>query len=508
MATYFERTWKPVAGGGVKQGGGSRGGAQSFSHTYEWYKKLTQMSSERQECLKKYDEMDSTIEISRALDIIAEDISSDNADDDDVFSFEYPDGTKLKNSDLKTMRKTLSMWEKTTKLDFKFFDYAREMVKYGAVFFLKQKDGSLKKLNPYKIMGYELDEDDTDVIKYYYYKIKDTNKDEFERYAPEDLLILKVTDTPFGKSLLDPIYKPWRALSMLEDSVVIYRVVRAPERRVFYIDVGSLSGAKAEKYIERQKTRMRQKQIAKDGKIESDYNPASMQEDFFLGTTSEGRGSRIESLPGGEQLGETRDLQWFKSKIQEGMKIPVSWFNTETPRDYNDGRLGTQYIAELRYVGYIKRMQKFIVRDLFNNFKDFATKIAEIVIPEEEEVEMRIALPQSFAIYKENELYSTLLNTLATADQMDMISNKWALEKFLHMDNDEIAENEIKRLMEMGYSEKQIKKMEDHVKMNLVYGDGSLSSEIEPEQPDKIEKTGELEAQAEEMNSKGGFPPK
>ena len=220
---------------------------------------------------------------------------------------------------------------------------------------------------------------------------------------------------------------------MLEDSVVIYRVVRAPERRVFYIDMGALSGPKAEKYLERQKTRMRQKQISKDGKIESDYNPASMQEDFFLGTTSEGRGSRIETLPGGENLGEIRDLQWFKAKIQEGMKIPVSWFNTETPRDYNDGRLGTQYIAELRYVGYIKRMQKFIGKDLFLNFKEFATVVAEIVIPEEEEIDMVIALPQSFAIYKENELYNTLLNTLAAADQIEMISNKWALEKFLHM---------------------------------------------------------------------------
>lgn len=491
--SYISKTWKPVSGNVAMSNSFSPAVGKNAGNG-KWFNNLVEFGGKWQERIEKYRNMDMTTDIFRALDIIAEDISSENADDNSLFELGFEEN--IKESQLKTINKTLKLWEKKTKLDYKFFDYAREMLKYGIIIFETKSDGSLIKLKTDRIQGYILSEKDDDTVEYYLYdrngqyktdngteifKPKtDTRTNvtrELDKLKTKDLLILKTGDSPMGESILEKIYRVWKQLQLLEDAVVIYRIVRAPERRVFYIDIGKMPAHKAETYIERVKNKMRQRQIVnKDGSIESTYNPASTQEDFFLAQSGEGRGSRVETLDGGSNLGRIEDMQFFNKKLSLGMRIPPSYLdsyaeNTDGSQN-NDGRLGTAYIAELRYAGYIKRLQKFISKEIFTNFRKYSKRLG-IELPDD--LEFAIAPPQSFAIYKQNELDNILLNAYNSADGMTTLSKRENLKKYLEMEEDDLTENETAILKEKGLSEKDLKDMPEEMRMNLVYGDGEAA---------------------------------
>ena len=493
MSKYLEKFWKPVNVRSLNKQRNS-GAMSSFSHNANWYSNLIELGAEREQKLEKYRMMDRSTHVFRALDIIAEDVSSENADDNDVFELDFGDDEKIKPAQLKTIKKTLKIWEKKTEFDYRLFDYIREALKYGIVLFEINSDGSLIKLKQDRIKGFILDENNEDNVEYYLYdrngayknddgdiiqktkNIQGSSTKEIDKIPEKNLLVFKISDFPMGESILEKIYKAWRKLELLEDAVVIYRIVRAPERRVFYIDIGRMPSHKAEGHIEHIKNKMRQRQISKDGSIETDYNPASLQEDYFIGQTSDGRGSRVETLSGGENLGRIEDLQYFNKKLALSFRIPPSYMDTfsddSNGASYNDGRLGTAYIAELRYAGFIKRIQKRFAKELFINFKKFSKKIGT-ELPED--LGMTLALPQSFAIYKENELFNALLNTYASSDGIESLSKRESMKRFLGMDEDEIVANEQAKLLEMGYSEKEIKNMKPEVLANAIYGDQSIA---------------------------------
>ena len=119
---------------------------------------------------------------------------------------------------------------------------------------------------------------------------------------------------PFGQSVLEQVFKVYKQKELLEDAIIIYRVQRAPERRVFYIDVGNMPSHLAMQFVERVKTEIHQRRIPSStgggtNVIDSSYNPLSINEDYFFPQTAEGRGSKVETLPGGTNLGEIDDLK-------------------------------------------------------------------------------------------------------------------------------------------------------------------------------------------------------
>jgi len=476
---WYEKTWKPVDVG-FRLGKGRGTGMASNHSNSAWFDKLVQMADKRPEKLEIYDRMDTSMDISRALDIIAEDIASDNADDDNALIIDFPDDYEPKASTLKIHNRTLRHWTKATKLDHRFFDWSREAIKYGMVMFeRKPKNGSWKKIDARKIVGYKLkDENDVDSITHYMLDLgkKQNNGDpEIEAIPIDKLVILKVGEGPFGKSVLDEVHRIWKQYQLLEDALVIYRIVRAPERRVFYIDIGDQPSKKAKAYMNQIKRDMKQRQIAKGGSgdVDTTYNPANIQEDFYIAQNGEGRGSRIETLPGGANLGQMEELEFFNKRLATGLRIPPSYLDTFSEgRDggtHNDGRLGTAYIVELRYAGYVKRLQKMFAKELEVDYARYAIQ-REVVI--DTNMFLRIALPQSFAIYKEAELNAALLNVYSSAEAIDTLSKRFALMKYLGLTHDELEENEMKKIQEMGlvYDD-----LSDEQIVNAVYGDGSLA---------------------------------
>ena len=159
---------------------------------------------------------------------------------------------------------------------------------------------------------------------------------------------------PFGNSILEPVFKVHKQKELLEDSMVINRVQRAPDRRVFYIDTGSLPSHKAMQYVERLKNEIQQRRIPNrtgggSAIMDASYNPLSILEDYYFPTNSEGKGSRVEILPGGADLGSINDLQYFHNQLIRGLGVPSSYISTgpeDSQTAYNDGRAGASYIQE------------------------------------------------------------------------------------------------------------------------------------------------------------------
>lgn len=497
-----ENAWQPVSVGG--SGGKSNAYTiSSYAVSTGWYSQHIDNTGSRRQRLLRYDEMDKdTVEVSKALDILAEDISSSNADDEEIFNLEFDENQKYLKSTIKLLNSAKELWAERTKMDRDFFVRIRNTLKYGISFYLKNPDGTLKVLYPERMIGYILDDADEERVTHYIYdpsiqRIEERNRSTVSKasstnpnsqqnyvtYSVNDLVILKVGDGPFGKSVLESVFKSWRQMTMLEDAIIIYRVTRASERRVFYVDVGNLQGPKREQAIERQRLRLMQKQSAKKGMVATDYDPHSMTEDIFVPTNSQGKGSRVETLPGGQGTGEITDLRWFAQKVAAGLRIPLSMIDVHTEQGqqtpYNDMRIGQLYQEELRYLGYVKRLQRHFVFSLRENYVDFC-RAREILVPDG--AMLVINSPNSFADYKEVELNQARLNVAGSTLGFPNISKKFVLQKYVGLDEEELIKNEIEKLKEFGLSDETISEMPEEDINNIVYA--------QTPRPDILEKYG------------------
>jgi hypothetical protein len=159
-------------------------------------------------------------------------------------------------------------------------------------------------------------------------------------------------------SHLHKAIKPVNQLRMIEDALVIYRISRAPERRIFYIDVGNLPKAKAEQYLKDVMNRYRNKLVydARTGEIRDDRNHMSMLEDFWLPRREGGRGTEITTLPGGSNLGEIDDIEYFKKKLYRSLNVPIS--RLEAENNFSIGRSDNITRDELKFTKFVQRLRK------------------------------------------------------------------------------------------------------------------------------------------------------
>lgn len=266
---------------------------------------------------------------------------------------------------------------------------------------------------------------------------------------------------PFGESLLQPIYKTFKQLSMLEDSTIIYQIVRAPERRVFYIDVGNMPQQRVKQYLESIKNDIRQKRVptsatTNGGKdtVDSVYNPNSIQEDYFFPVSGEGRGSRIETLPGGENQGQNTNLLYFRDKLFRGLRVPTSYMMNSQEQQgaqYNDGKVGVAYIEELRFANFVKRLQNQIEKVMDEEFKKYL-EFAGINVDPGLFV-IKLPDPQNFALYRQAALDADLINTFKSIEDTKYLSKRFMISKYLGLSEDEIQMNEMMLKQERAIAE-------------------------------------------------------
>jgi hypothetical protein len=249
-------------------------------------------------------------------------------------------------------------------------------------------------------------------------------------------------------SYLHKAIKSLNQLRMIEDSLVIYRLSRAPERRIFYIDVGNLPKIKAEQYLRDVMMRYRNKLVydASTGEIRDDKKFMSMLEDFWLPRREGGRGTEITTLPGGQNLGEITDIKYFQSKLYKSLNVPPS--RMEGEGGFNLGRSSEILRDELKFTKFVGRLRKRF-SNMFNDMLKTQLILKNIVTPEDweqmsEHIQYDFLYDNHFSELKEAELMTERLNIAATAEPYigKYYSQDYVRRKILRQTDEEIIEQD------------------------------------------------------------------
>ena len=247
-------------------------------------------------------------------------------------------------------------------------------------------------------------------------------------------------------SYLHKAIKSLNQLRMIEDSLVIYRISRAPERRIFYIDVGNLPKVKAEQYLKEVMSRYRNKLVynASTGEVRDDRKFMSMMEDFWLPRREGGRGTEITTLPGGQNLGELSDIEYFQKKLYRSLGVPESRIAADG--GFNLGRSSEILRDELKFAKFVGRLRKRFA-NLFNDLLRTQLILKNVVTPEDWEVmrdhiQYDFLYDNQFAELKESELLQGRLGNLATIEPYvgKYYSTEYVRKKILRQTDSEIIE--------------------------------------------------------------------
>jgi hypothetical protein len=248
-------------------------------------------------------------------------------------------------------------------------------------------------------------------------------------------------------SYLHKAIKALNQLRMIEDSLVIYRLSRAPERRIFYIDVGNLPKVKAEQYLKEVMSRYRNKLVydAGTGEVRDDKKFMSMMEDFWLPRREGGRGTEITTLPGGQNLGELADIEYFQKKLYRSLNVPESRI-AGGGDGFNLGRSSEILRDELKFSKFVGRLRKRFA-NMFNDMLKTQLVLKNIVSPEDwdlmvDHIQYDFLYDNQFAELKESELLNERLGTLATIEPYigKYFSKDYVRRKVLHQTDSEIVE--------------------------------------------------------------------
>jgi hypothetical protein len=448
----------------------------------------------------QYDTMDNDSEVNAALDILAEFCSQLNDGNNTPFELYFKENAT--QTEVKVLRKYLQQWARLNKFNNRIFKIVRNAFKYGDCFFIRDPETQQwMHIDAQKVDKIVVNE--SEGKKPEQYVIRDLNinlqnlsvtqinpsnttagpggsnfqtaagqqrgmvgavnpassSNRFSinqnQYAIDAKHVIHLSmsegldnNFPFGNSLLESIFKVYKQKELLEDAIIIYRVQRAPERRVFYIDVGNMPSHLAMGFVERVKNEVNQRRIPSltgggTSVIDSSYNPLSINEDYFFPQTSEGRGSKVELLPGGTNLGEIDDLRYFTNKLFRALRIPSSYLPTgpdDGGSSFNDGRVGTAYIQELRFNKYCERLQG-LINEVFNDeFKLYLYNKGINVDPGI--FDIKFNPPQNFASYRQAEMDTARVQTFTALQEVPYLSKRFAMKRFLGLSQEEITENE------------------------------------------------------------------
>lgn len=445
----------------------------------------------------QYDTMDMDPEVNAAFDILAEFCTQINDENGTPFHTFFKD--KATPTEIKLIKKYMQQWSKLNKFGTKIFKIVRNSFKYGDCFFIRDPETQAWfYIDPSKIDRIIVNE--SEGKKPEQYVIRDINVNfqslvvtqinpanqgatgastytsgtgagrgtvgntaqNGSRFAvnqnqwaidAKHVIHLSLSEGidnnfPFGNSLMETIFKVYKQKELLEDAIIIYRVQRAPERRVFYIDVGNMPSHLAMSFVERVKNEVNQRRIPSvtgggQSVIDSGYNPLGINEDYFFPQTSEGRGSKVEILPGGTNLGEISDLLFFTQKLMRALRIPSSYLPTgvdDSQASFNDGRVGTAYIQELRFNKYCERLQSLINEQFDIEFKRYLFKKGINIDPNL--FDLQFNPPQNFASYRQAEMDTARVTVYGSISEVPHLSKRFALKRFLGLTAEEIAENE------------------------------------------------------------------
>lgn len=477
----------------------SKGSAYSKNQD-SWLGNYYQGSFDRISRYVQYDHMDYDVDVNIALDTTAEFCSQLSEDSSLNVPFDLKVSEKVDSTVSTILRETLKKWCRINEWNNRLFECVRNTMKYGDTVFIRDPETYvLHWVDVYNLSKILVNEYEGKEPEFYYIKNISPNLEELiatdnsqmlynvpmagggtmpkshlnssmsstaggvnnqaqqKEYPVDASHIIHISMTagmdnlwPFGKSILDSSFKPFKQKELLEDAIIIYRVQRSPERLVFNVDTGDMNPKKASTYLEETAKNFRQKKIPVidrgDGKtiMDTTYNPMNMTEDFFFARNAEGRGTTVEPLPGGESTGNIEDLKFFTSRLIRSLRVPQSYH--PFPMDegesgtYNDGKLGTAYLEEFQFSEYCKRLQRQMIKALNREFKIFVkSKDLEISASD---YDIQLVEPQSFGDYRRIEKDTAQLSVFQSVAGTPYLSKRFIMERFMGLSQDEIKRNE------------------------------------------------------------------
>ena len=489
----------------------------------------------RIERYNQYEQMDADSEVNAALDILAEFSTQVNVENGTAFDIKFNE--KPTDNEIKIVKEQLQQWCKLNEFDKRMFKIFRNTIKYGDQIFVRDPEN-------FKLLWSEMSKvtkvivNESDGKKPEQYVLKELNpnlenltvtavttSDTYMNhpqiggpagsYTPpaggggaggsrfsnaknesvidaEHVLHISLTEGldiawPFGTSVLETIFKVYKQKELLEDAIIIYRIQRAPERRIFKIDVGNMPTHLAMAFVERVKNEVHQRRIPTQSgggsnMMDATYNPLSMNEDFFFPQTEGGRGSSVETLTGGTQLGEITDLRFFTNKMFRGLRIPASYLPTQTDEaanSFSDGKVGMAMIQEWRFNQYCVRLQNLMASALDKEFKLFM-RFRGINI-DSSVFDLKFNEPQNFTKYRQVEIDTARITTFTQVEQIPYMSKRFMMKRYLGLSEEEMQENE--EMWAEEHAEAEIAKPEDPNLRSVGVSAGGLGADLENVEP-------------------------
>ena len=522
----------------------------------------------RIERYNQYEMMDVDAEINACLDIISEFSTMKNEQNKTPFAFEFKDDPTPHEVEL--LKTQLQQWCKLNEFDVRIFKIFRNAIKYGDQVFVRDPETfKLFWVDMVKVIKVIVNESEGKKPEQYVVKdlninlqnlsvAQKTNTDFAANPATglggtgggtntpytvpampyntsgsrftlgqsessidaKHVVHLSLTEGldrfwPFGQSILENIFKVYKQKELLEDAVLIYRVQRAPERRMFKIDVGNMPSHMAMAFVERIKNEIHQRRIPSiyggSSIVDASYNPLSMNEDYFFPVTADGRGSSVEVLPGGQNLGEIDDLRYFNNRLARGLRVPSSYLPTgpdDNTTPLSDGRVGTAMIQEFRFNQYCERLQNYLAMKLDEEFKLFLRWRGLNI--DSGLFQLKFNPPQNFAAYRQSELDNARVGTFTSMEAFPYISKRFALERFLGLTEEEITKNEQLWREENNETEDEAPQGQDLRNVGVSVGDIETDEQTgeemnEPEQPEGEEMAPDVAGPVQ--TAPGAMPP-
>jgi len=405
---------------------------QSFKKaTYNPFEVMNHNAISNQNRAERYmdfDQMEYMPEIASSLDIYADEMTT---------SSQIQEMLRIdcQNDEIKTILS--SLYQNILNVDFNLFGWARSMCKYGDLFLYLDIDEEAGITNCIGLPAHEverLEGEDPTNPNYVQFQWNSGGMT-FENWQLAHFRVLGNDKyTPYGTSVLEPARRIWRQLTLLEDAMMAYRIVRSPERRVFYIDVGNIAPQDVEQYMQRVMTQMKRNQVVdqQTGRVDLRYNPLSVEEDYFMPVRGDSS-SKIENLPGGTFTGDIEDVQYLRDKLFSALKVPQSYLSRGQGGEEDKTTLAQK---DIRFARTIQRLQRSLLSELE---KVGVVHLYTLGFRSDDLINFSLTLnnPSKIAELQELEHWRTKFDVAAGATE-GFFSRRWVATKVFGLTDDEL----------------------------------------------------------------------
>ena len=392
----------------------------------------TMQNQNRVERYVDFDQMEYTPEIASALDIYADEMTTSS-------NLQPLLTIDCQNDEIKNILE--SLFYKVLNLEFNLFGWCRTMCKYGDFFLYLDLDEIIGVKSVIGLPTQEIErlegEDKTnpDYVQFQWNSAGMT----FENWQMAHFRILGNDKyAPYGTSALEPARRIWRQLTLLEDAMMAYRIVRSPERRVFYIDVGAIPPQDVEQYMQKVMTQMKRNQVVdpNTGRVDLRYNPMSIDEDYFIPVRGE-VSSKVENLPGGTYTGDIDDVKYLRDKLFSALKIPPSYLSQIEGAEEDKTTLAQK---DIRFARTIQRLQRSVVTELE---KIGIVHLYVLGFRGEDLTSFKLKLsnPSKIAELQELEHWKVKFDTASAATE-GFFSKRWIATRLFNMSEQEFLRNQ------------------------------------------------------------------